>query len=153
MSAWAAASRTRTSTAFGARRSAAFRSKPATRCSRTSRPSSNRRWTERTFPMILDALQQLSDGQQVTADAVSGNTIDLGNVTPKRQIAVGEPMVVVVAITAAGTNSGSAKLTVIQSAAAALSAPEILGELDIAAAGLAAGKVYTIGLGAGVPSL
>jgi hypothetical protein len=44
--------------------------------------------------MILDSLLKLSAAQQVTADAVSGNTIDFGLVTPKRKVSTGEPMVV-----------------------------------------------------------
>lgn len=101
--------------------------------------------------MFVDALTLLSSAQQVTADAVSGNTIDFGNVTPKRKIGVGEPMGVQVSITAAGTNSGSAKLTVITSSAANLgTSPTILGELDLAAADLAAGRTYVIAISNGV---
>lgn len=103
--------------------------------------------------MFVDALTLLSDGQQVTADAVSGNTIDLGNVTPKRKIGVGEPMGVAVAITAIGTNTGSAKLTVITSAAAALTSPLIIGEIDLATADIAAGKVYVIPVASGIAML
>lgn len=42
--------------------------------------------------MFLDALLVVSDAQAFTAVAVSTNSIDLGNVTPKREIATGEPM-------------------------------------------------------------
>jgi len=42
--------------------------------------------------MFLDALLLVSDAQAFTAVAVSTNSIDLGNVTPKRDIGVGEPM-------------------------------------------------------------
>jgi hypothetical protein len=103
--------------------------------------------------MFIDALLRVSNGQAVTADAVSTNTIDLGDVTPKRKIAVGEAMCFVVAITAIGTNTGSAKLTAIQSAAAALSSPQIIGEIDLATADIAAGKVYIIPLSSGIPAL
>lgn len=103
--------------------------------------------------MILDALLKLSAAQQVTADAVSTNTIDFGNVTPKRKVAVGEPMALLVAITAIGTNTGSAKLTAIQSAAANLSSPQIIGEIDLATADIAAGKVYIIPLSQGIAAL
>lgn len=103
--------------------------------------------------MILDALLKLSAAQQVTADAVSGNTIDLGNVTPKRKIGVGEPMGVVVVISAIGTNTGSAKLTVIQSAAAALTSPQIIGEIDLATADIAVGKAYVVAVSSGIPAL
>jgi hypothetical protein len=103
--------------------------------------------------MILDALLKVSAGQQVTADAVSGNTIDFGNTTPKRDIGVGEPMAYLVVITAIGTNSGSAKLTAIQSAAAALTSPQIVGEIDLATADIAVGKQYVIPISTGIPPL
>lgn len=103
--------------------------------------------------MILDALLKLCAAQQVTADAVSANTIDFGNVTPKRKVAVGEPLALVLVITAIGTNSGSAKLQAIQSAAAALTSPQIIGEIDLATADIAVGKVYVIPLAAGIPAL
>jgi hypothetical protein len=103
--------------------------------------------------MFVDALTLLSSAQQVTADAVSGNTIDLGNVTPKRKIGVGEAMGVAIAITAIGTNTGSAKLTIITSAAAALTSPLIVGELDLATADIAAGKVYVVAMSSGIAML
>lgn len=103
--------------------------------------------------MILDALLKVSAAQAVTADAVSTNTVDLGNVTPKRKIAVGEPMGFLVVITAIGTNTGSAKLTAIQSAAAALTSPQIVGEIDLATADIAVGKAYIIALSSGIPAL
>lgn len=103
--------------------------------------------------MILDAYLKLSAAQQVTADAVSGNTIDFGNVTPKRKVAVGRPIGVLVVITAIGTNSGSAKLQAIQSAAANLGTPQIVGEIDLATADIAVGKAYIIPVGQGIPAL
>jgi len=42
--------------------------------------------------MYLDVLLRVSNAQAFTAVAVSTDSIDLGNVTPKREIAVGEPM-------------------------------------------------------------
>lgn len=103
--------------------------------------------------MILDSLLKVSAAQQVTADAVSGNTVDLGNVTPKRKIAVGEAMALLVCITAIGTNTGSALFQAIQSAAAALTSPQIIGEIALATADIAAGKVYIIPLSQGIPAL
>jgi Bbp16 len=103
--------------------------------------------------MILDALLKVSAAQQVTADAVSGNTIDFGNVTPKRKVAVGEPLALVVCITAIGTNTGSAKVQAIQSAGADLSSPVIIGEVDLATADIKAGKVIVVPLGQGVPAM
>lgn len=103
--------------------------------------------------MILDALLQLASGQQVTADAVSTNTIDNGNVTPKRRLADGEPMGILFAITAAGTNTGSTKLQAIQSASDTLGSAEILGELDLATADIVAGKTYIVPIGRGKTAL
>lgn len=103
--------------------------------------------------MILDALLKVSAAQQVTADAVSGNTVDLGLVTPKRNIGTGEPMCYVMAITAIGTNTGSTKIQAIQSAAAALTSPQILGEVDLQTADIVAGKVIIVPIGQGIPAL
>jgi hypothetical protein len=103
--------------------------------------------------MILDSLLKVSAAQQVTADAVSTSSVDLGNVTPKRGVAGGEPMAYVCAITAIGTNTGSTKIQAIQSAAAALTAPQILGEVDLQTADIVAGKVIIVPVGQGIPAL
>lgn len=103
--------------------------------------------------MILDALVKVSAAQQVTADAVSTSSVDTGNTTPKRKMGAGEPMAYVMAITAVGTNSGSSKVQAIMSAAAALSAPVIIGEVDLAAGDLVAGKVVIVPLGQGPTDL
>jgi Bbp16 len=103
--------------------------------------------------MIVDSLLKLSAAQQVTADAVSGNTIDLGNVTPKRKIGAGEPMAVVVAITAVGTNSGSAVIQAVYSASAALTTPTVIGEIDLVTADIVAGGTFIIPIGQGLTAL
>lgn len=110
-------------------------------------------YSEGHTPMFLDALLKLSSAQQVTADAVSSNTVDNGNVTPKRNIGTGQPMGMLVAITAAGTNTGSTKLQAIQSASANLGSPQIVGEVDLASADIVAGKVVIIPIGQGIPAL
>jgi len=102
---------------------------------------------------IVDALLQLSSAQQITADAVSTNTIDTGNITPKRNMGVGEPMGCLIVITAVGTNTGSAKLTLIQSAAANLGSPQIIGEIDLATADIAVGKTYLVAQSTGIDAL
>ena len=100
--------------------------------------------------MFVDALTRVSNGQQVTADAVSTNDIDMGNVTPKRNVPVGEPMAYCVAITAVGTNTGSAKIQAIQSATAGLgSGTVILGEVDLVTANLVAGQIILVPCGFG----
>lgn len=53
--------------------------------------------------MILDALLRVSDTQAFGAAAVSTNSIDLGNVTPKREVGTGEPMGFLVAVDIAAT--------------------------------------------------
>lgn len=103
--------------------------------------------------MILDALLKLSAAQQVTADAVSGNTIDFGLVTPKRKVAVGTPMGALVVISAKGTNTGSAKLTLIGSAAANLGSPQIEGSIDIATGDILVGATFIIAHSQGIPAL
>ena len=61
--------------------------------------------------MFIDALLMLWDSQALTGTAavVSANTIDLGNPTVKRDIASGEPMVLVVnvEVALAGTSRAS----------------------------------------------
>lgn len=99
--------------------------------------------------MILDSLLKVSAAQQVTADAASGNTIDLGALTIQRQVASGEPLALVVCITAVGTNTGSAKIEAIESAASNLGTPRIIGELDLLTADITAGRVFVVPLSAG----
>lgn len=103
--------------------------------------------------MILDALCKVAAAQQVTADAVSGSSYDAGNVTPKRRLGAGEPMVLLTVITAVGTNSGSSKIQAVMSAAAALTSPVIVGEVDLVAADLIAGKVIITPIGDGPATL
>lgn len=103
--------------------------------------------------MILDALLKVSAAQQITADAASTNEVDLGNVTPKRRIGGGEPMGFFMGITAVGTNTGSSKVQVVQSAASGLGTPTIIGELDLAAGALVAGGAFVIPIGRGIAAL
>lgn len=99
--------------------------------------------------MISDALTRVSSDQQVTADAVSEDSYDAGNVTPKRQLGEGTPLCLVMSIKAVGNNSGSAKIQAIMSASAALTSPVIVGEVDLVAADLVAGKQVIIPIGQG----
>jgi hypothetical protein len=77
--------------------------------------------------MILDALLLLSDAQAVSATAYSTNTVDLGDVTPKRSIGDGEPMALVVTcdVALAGT-SPTLVISFVQSANANLSSDDDL---------------------------
>lgn len=101
--------------------------------------------------MFLDTYMKLSDDQQVTADAVTQHSYDIGALTAQRDMAAGEPLALVVSISAIGTNSGSAKFQAIESAAADLgSGTRILGEVDLVTADIVAGKQFVIPLSAGV---
>jgi hypothetical protein len=101
-----------------------------------------------------DAQLKISAAQQITADAVSTHCYDAGNVTPKRDIGQGRPLAALCCITAIGTTTGSAKLQVIQSATEGLgSGTQIIGEIDLATADIAAGKVYVIPISNGIPPL
>jgi hypothetical protein len=105
--------------------------------------------------MYIDALLLLSDAQAVTADAVSTNTIDLGNVTPKRAIGTGEPMGIVFTVDVAAdatTGDETYSFEVIQSAAAALSSPDVIATLTLAAATLVAGYQFVIPIPPGFPT-
>jgi hypothetical protein len=99
--------------------------------------------------MVLDALLQLCSDQAVTADAASENTFDGGNITPKKRWGVGEPIGVGVFIKVVGTNTGSAKVQAILSAATNLGTPTIVGQVDLATADLAAGKSFFIPISPG----
>lgn len=104
--------------------------------------------------MILDAQLQISSAQQVTADAVSTNDLDTDNVTPKRGIGAGNCVAIVGCITAAGTNSGDLKVQAIQSATATLSSgTQVIGQVSLAAAELAAGTTFVVPFSTGIPPL
>lgn len=97
--------------------------------------------------MYIDGQNLLSDAQAFTSDAATTNTIDLGNVTPKRQLGDGEPMVMCVQVdVAADTTTGDEtyEFQFIQSANADLSSPDNLISRTIAAADLTAGSIHFI---------
>src|SRR4051812_12730436 len=71
--------------------------------------------------MFLDALLRVSNAQAFGAAAVSTDSIDLSNITPKRQIGTGEPMGFGVAVTTAGTVAATL-MEVISATDAALTA-------------------------------
>lgn len=94
--------------------------------------------------MILDKQNQLSDSQALTIDAVSTNTIDCGNPTPKNDIGSGEPMCIAVNVEVAATGGGAYEFRAIQSANADLSSADILAAVFPAEATLAAGYTFAI---------
>lgn len=106
--------------------------------------------------MFIDALLLLSDAQAVTADAYSTNTLDLGNVTPKRQVGSGEPLEVVVAVDVAAdftTGDETYAFLLVQSANADLSSHETIATYTILAATLVAGYIFRIPIPPGFPTL
>ena len=103
--------------------------------------------------MILDIYGKVSANQQITADAVSTNGIDNGNVTPKRAIGTGEVLGFGVFIKAVGTQTGSAILSAISSAASNLGTPTKMASINLATADLALGKKWFIPIPPGQPIL
>lgn len=101
----------------------------------------------------LDAFTLVCSSQAVVADAVSEDSVDLGNVTPKRKVGVGEVMGIMIAIKALGTTSGSAIIYAVTSAAAALTSPIRIGAIGLATADLAVGKKYFIPFAHGIDYL
>lgn len=90
--------------------------------------------------MIVDAQNNFSSAQVVTASAVSTNTIDLGQA---RDIGTGATLYAVITVDSNVTASGAGTVTfqVISSAAANLGSPTILGQTDaIGKAELPAGR-------------
>lgn len=83
--------------------------------------------------MYIDSLLLLDDAVALSATAYSTNTIDLGNVTPKREVGSGEALAVVFQIdTAADTASGDEtyQFLIVQSANANLSSHDTLIQTD-----------------------
>lgn len=79
--------------------------------------------------MFLDAQNQFSAAQAVTATAVSTNTIDLGIA---RDLGVAEDIKVSITVDEAATAAGAAtvQFQIITSASPALSSPTIIGQTD-----------------------
>jgi len=70
--------------------------------------------------MFLDALTLVADAQAFTAAAVT-NSYDLGNITPKREIATGEPMGFGITVDVAASST-TVKVEIIEATDAALTA-------------------------------
>ena len=101
--------------------------------------------------MYIDALGKVCNGQQVTADAASTYSIDLGAAV--RRVGTGEALGFGVVFTAVGTNTGSALVQAIASAAAGLGTNTICGQIDLVAADLVAGKMFFVPIGMDQPIL
>jgi hypothetical protein len=71
--------------------------------------------------MYVDVLGRVCNAQAFTAAAVSTDSIDLGNVTPKREIATGEPMGFGISVGVAASST-TVLVEIIQATDAALTA-------------------------------
>lgn len=102
--------------------------------------------------MFLDAFLRVSNAQAFGAGAVSTDSIDLGNVTPKRQIGTGEPMGFGVAVDVAGTVAAT-KMEIISATDAALTAGILVHAVrDIPLAETVAGALFFLPLPQGTPT-
>lgn len=83
--------------------------------------------------MIMDKENLLSDAQALTATAVSTNTMDMGNVTPKNEVGSGEPLALVIGVDVAAdatTGDETYQFQIVQSANADLSSQDVLLQTD-----------------------
>jgi len=95
---------------------------------------------------ILDSLLQFSDAQALAATGASTNVIDLGS---DRDIGPGRPMWVVVAVNVAAdhtTGDETYKVDLQTADDAAFGTPKVIASLSPAAADLAAGARFVIGM-------
>lgn len=105
--------------------------------------------------MFIDSLGLLSDAQAVAATAVSTNTIDLGDVTPKREVGSGEPLAMVVCVDVAAdatTGDETYQFNFVSDDAAALSSVTVLAERLISRTLLTAGSIHVVPVPPGTPS-
>jgi hypothetical protein len=107
--------------------------------------------------MFLDAFTQLSNAQAVTdADAYSTNTIDLGDVTPKRVVGDGEPLALVITVDTgpaepAGSLTDTFDFMAVESVNADLSSHTVMAQRRIPGAELVAGALIVINIPPGRP--
>lgn len=102
--------------------------------------------------MILDKLNKLGDAQAITsADAYTTDSLDLGNVTPKRRVGNGERLsLIFVVTTAAAADGGSFTDTcdfmAVESANSNLGSHAVIAQRRLPASELVVGKVIEIPL-------
>lgn len=102
--------------------------------------------------MFIDALTRVSASQVTGAAAVSTNSVDLGNVTPKRQVGTGEPIGFAVNVEVAPTGV-SLQVEVISATDAALTAGVLAhSSRTILAADAPVGSQHVIGVPQGTPT-
>jgi len=102
--------------------------------------------------MYLDAFLRVSNAQAFGAAAVSTDSIDLGNVTPKRRIGTSEPMGFGFAVTTAGTVAATL-LEIISATDAALTAAILVhASRSIPLAETTIGSLHFVPLPQGTPT-
>lgn len=102
--------------------------------------------------MMIDALLKVASAQAFGAGAVSASSIDLGNVTPKRQIGTGEPMGFGFNVDVAGTVAATL-YEVISATDAALTAGILVhASMSVPLAQNVAGARFFLGLPMGTPT-
>ena len=102
--------------------------------------------------MYIDAFLRVMIAQAFTAVAVSVSSIDLGNVTPKRQIGTGEAMGFGVSVDVAASAT-TVLLEIISATDAALTAGILVhASVSKAAALYAVGTLHHLGLPLGTPT-
>lgn len=105
--------------------------------------------------MILDALLKVSASQSPTqgTSTVSSDAVDLGDVTPKRRIADGEPLALVVFVESITGSADTYTFTAIEATAAALNAGVnvLAARGPYAAAAIPEGTAIVIPLPPGTP--
>jgi hypothetical protein len=106
--------------------------------------------------MILDDLLLLSDAQAFSTDAVSTNTVDLGNPTVLRQVGTGIPVGIILTVDVAAdatTGNETYQFNVLEDDDAALGSPTIISEHVLLAADLVAGASFFLPIRPGKPIL
>jgi hypothetical protein len=102
--------------------------------------------------MFLDALLRVCDAQAFVAAAVSLSSIDLGDVTPRREIGTGEPIGFGFGVDVAASCT-TVKLEIIMATDEALTAGiVVLAEATRLAADLPAGGLLFLGIPPGAPA-
>jgi len=102
--------------------------------------------------MFIDALLKVCAAQAFTAAAVSASSIDLGNITPKRQIGTGEPLGFGFSVDVAASAT-TVLLELISATDAALTASIVVHATQTkAAADFSAGSLHFLGFPPGTPT-
>ena len=104
--------------------------------------------------MYVDALGLVSDAQAFTATGVSTSSIDLGDVTPKREVGTGEDLGFGLIVDVAAdftTTDETYQINVVSDTVAALSSPTIVTEAIRTNTQLAAGEMHFFSIPPGFP--